>query len=260
MNRDRVDELIKFALAAAGEEDFDNRELGPIHVLKYVYLGDLAFAEKNDGQTFTGAPWRFHHFGPWAESVYERIAPIVASTGAEEKRITSKYADDFVRWVLRDEDLYKTLESKLPFQVTRAMKRAIHKFGRDTGELLDFVYKTRPMLTAAPGEVLSFAPPSVEEHVVQQNEAPITLSIKQQKRRREALADLKAQVRAKLDARAATARAVVSVPPPRYDDVYADGQQWLDSLAGEPIESSEGELLFSDEVWKSSGRRGPDVP
>ena len=44
MDRDRVDLLIQYALAVAGQNDFGERELGPIHLLKYVYLGDLAHA------------------------------------------------------------------------------------------------------------------------------------------------------------------------------------------------------------------------
>jgi hypothetical protein len=32
-------------------------------------------------------------------------------------------------------------------------------------------------------------------------------------------------------------------PAPRYDEVYFRGLEWLDSLAGEPIEPSEGRLI-----------------
>jgi hypothetical protein len=42
----RVDLLLKYILAAAGQEDPGNREVGPIHLIKNVYLADLIFAEK----------------------------------------------------------------------------------------------------------------------------------------------------------------------------------------------------------------------
>ena len=62
----------KYILATSGQEDYGNREVGPIHLVKYVYLADLAFAEKRGGETITGIPWRFHHFGPWSPEVYNR--------------------------------------------------------------------------------------------------------------------------------------------------------------------------------------------
>ena len=37
--------VVQFALLTAGEEDQQHeRQLGPIHLLKYVYLADLAYA------------------------------------------------------------------------------------------------------------------------------------------------------------------------------------------------------------------------
>jgi hypothetical protein len=46
MDIKRVDLLLKYILAAAGQEDLGQREVGPIHLVKYVYLADPAFAEK----------------------------------------------------------------------------------------------------------------------------------------------------------------------------------------------------------------------
>jgi hypothetical protein len=42
MDVKKVDLILKYILAAAGQEDFSNREVGPIHLVKYVYLADLA--------------------------------------------------------------------------------------------------------------------------------------------------------------------------------------------------------------------------
>jgi hypothetical protein len=71
MDIKRVDLLLKYILPAAGQEDPGNRELGPIHLIKYTYLADLIFAEKHGGESYTCAPWRFHHFGPWSPEVYK---------------------------------------------------------------------------------------------------------------------------------------------------------------------------------------------
>ena len=46
----------------------------------------------------------------------------------------------------------------------------------------------------------------------------------------------------------------------RYDDVYTEGMNWLDSLAGEPLQEGERIVQFSDDVWKSATRKGEDVP
>ena len=42
MDVEKVDLLLKYILAAAGQEDCGDREVGPIHLKKNVYLADLA--------------------------------------------------------------------------------------------------------------------------------------------------------------------------------------------------------------------------
>src|SRR6266498_1490035 len=102
----KVDLVLKYAMAAASREEWDRRELGEIHLLKYVYLADLAYARRHEGTTFTGAPWRFYKFGPWTEQVYERIPVVLANLGAEERRVeSSKSGGDFVRWRLPSSEL-----------------------------------------------------------------------------------------------------------------------------------------------------------
>jgi hypothetical protein len=54
------------------------------------------------------------------------------------------------------------------------------------------------------------------------------------------IALIRAGVQERLARRAAVSGKVV--PPPRYDEVYAAGMRWLDSLAGPPIRESEGSL------------------
>ena len=57
-----------------------------IHLIKCVYLADLAYDKEHNGQTYTGIPWRFYHFGPWAES--EAISEDGARPDAYLKELT----------------------------------------------------------------------------------------------------------------------------------------------------------------------------
>jgi hypothetical protein len=99
----RVDLLLKYILTAAGQEDPGQQELGPIHLIKYVYLADLIFAEKQGGGTYSGAHWRFHHFGPWSPEVYNRIEPVITEVGARVRQIPSSMEEDLIRYSLVDE-------------------------------------------------------------------------------------------------------------------------------------------------------------
>jgi hypothetical protein len=273
MDSRRVDDVLKFVLAAAGREDPGNREVGPIHLVKYVYLADMAYAEKQRGETFTGAPWRFHHFGPWSTEVFQRIDAVVRMVGAVERRISSaKLEDDFSRWSLSDDELFDQLENQLPHEITRALRKAVHEFGDDTTSLLHYVYRTPPMLAAAPGEPLGFDLPSPEEEEDSVETEPMSiepsvreakpmepLSKKTKERRKAAIKSLRERIEARLAEKRAERQKAVSFTPPRYDEVFEEGVRWLESLAGEPPEPQEGELTFSEDIWKSPARTASDV-
>ena len=138
----RTDLLFEYLLVtAAHEDDWRNRELGPIHFLKYAYLGDLAYAVKHQGQSYTGGDWRFCHFGPWQAQIHDRIEPALAAIQVDRKTLQSaRYDSDFVRFsISRDRDveqLRERLENELPFGVTGAVRSAIHEFGSNTTALL----------------------------------------------------------------------------------------------------------------------------
>lgn len=249
----RVDELIELALLCAGAESgpFD-RDLGEIHLIKYVYLVDLEWAARHAGQTYTGIDWTFYRFGPWNLQLQQRIAPLVRHLGGEVQLIEGAERD-FSRYSLRDEGRFEHLDRKLPHQVVSTMKKYVRHFGKDTGNLLNHVYLSRPMRNAAPGERIDFslvAAPHAAEPAV---EAPASRTAKQEKKFEQA----KKEIRGRLDAarERAPRREFVEVRPP-YDDTFEEGVRWLDSDNGEPI-AAEGELEFSDDIWKSSFRAGP---
>ncbi|SRR6266545_830464 len=284
MDPSRIDQVLQFALAAAGREDDPRqRALGPIHLVKYVYLADLAYAETHGGETFTGAPWRFHHYGPWAAEVFQRIEPAAEAVGAARQTFPSRYDTDAVRYSVDSDVLFDRLaERALPWAVASAVRQAVHEHGADTESLLHHVYATPPMLRAAPGEALTFTPSRLEGPAAEPppEPAPSTLEMRQasmspkvgkampatqwspgrvERERRRALAELRERVRARLAERLARRRAPVS-PPPRYDEVFIEGTRQLDQLAGPRPPEGEAEAVFSDDIWKSPTRGGRDLP
>ncbi|MDP2874726.1 MAG: hypothetical protein Q8O00_00995 [Holophaga sp.] len=263
MKTDLVDKILQYALARAAQEDFGNRELGPIHLLKLVYLSDLEFAKTHGGQTFTETPWRFHHFGPWDFSAFQRIAPVMEGIGASARPVVSaRFESETTFWSLDPRDagterLYVELDGELPARMTLAISRAIHDFGRDTSALLDFVYKTPPMTVAAPGELLDFSQavraPRPSFAMMQDGSASLSLSRRQKRTQEELKQGLLEKLR-KTPAGSPRPGCVVPPPAPR-DQIFADGVRWLDCMAGAPVpEILDGVLDFDHSVWRSDMR------
>jgi hypothetical protein len=265
MDIKRVDLLLKYILAAAGEEDLGNREVGPIHLVKYVYLADLAYSEKHEGETFTGIPWKFHHFGPWSSDVFNRIEPVLQEVGAQERNISSpKLEEDIKRFSLINENLFEQLDRELPFIIVQTIKRLIHSYGDDTTSLLHHIYRTRPMLEAAPGEFLSFkyqtfVEEDQEEVICRVSDVVELYRTTSPKKRKSDMKALKEQIQAKLMEKKLQREHTKFSQEPRYDDVFFEGVKWLDSLSGDPAQEQEGEISFSDDIWKSPARMVPDV-
>jgi hypothetical protein len=262
MRPDHVDLMIHYALAVAGEADnYRDRELGPIHLLKYVYLGDLAFAKEHGGEAFSGTRWTFFKFGPWSAEVHSHLPVAVAKIGAQERHFSSKYREDNIRWLLLNVDTAE-LGRRLPQPVAAAIRNSVAQNANDTVSLLHCVYRTAPMLAAAPGESLILWPlPEIDEkkvpdQVVEAGSKPLpTISrtkLKNLKQKIEKLYEEKKNREAR--------ELVPPDPPPIYDDVYFQGVDWLEHLAGSPIDASHGRLIFDDSIWKSPGRRDPELP
>ena len=258
----RVDFLLQYALLVAGEQDeFFDRQLGPIHLIKYVYLADLFHAKRNNGVTFTGTEWQFYKFGPWSQSVNERLEPALSAIGAEKRSFQSDYEDrqDWVRWRLSDEKLLEKLESQLPFEITSGLKEDVRRFGKDTQSLLHYVYRTEPILSAAPNEFLDFTVVANEISTNESMPKPLRmdgLSNRKKKQFEERMRELRTRYK---NRERKDRKLLNPVKDARYDDVYAEGMSWLDSLAGEPLRDDEQVVQFSDEVWKSPTRKGGDV-
>lgn len=115
------------------------------------------------------------------------------------------------------------------------------------------------MLHAAPGEPLDFAviaptvPTSRSEAVV----ARPMVSRKAEKRQEAAFRAMQERAKAKLAEKLAKRAQAKPVAPPRYDEVFFKGQQWLEEVEGGAVEDTQGEVEFTDEVWKSPWRSDP---
>jgi len=262
MNVKLIDQIILFSLLEASrQDDLFERELGPIHLVKYVYLADLAYSEQHNGDIYTGVPWRFHHYGPWAAAVFRRLDAVVEEVGAVKKTVSSpKIKDDSFRYSFSDDYYHDQLLSSLPFEITGALKKYIKEFGKDTAELLHYVYRTRPMLCAAPGEYLQFTPrPKSKTHSETDTGVEVNLSVKRKRMKEAAIEALKKKVAERRAEMQSDKREWKDFTPPRYDDVYFEGVEWVESLADDPIRPEEGTVEIPDDFWKSSLRTDDEV-
>lgn len=250
----RIEEVFGYALAVAAQADHPrDRELGPIHLLKYLYLADLAYAEAHGGETYSGVDWRFHKFGPWAVEAFQQIEPAMAHLGAACRQFASRYRDDSVRWRL-PADQMEVRERGLPIEVERSVAAAVRAYGSDTSALLHHVYRTPPMLRAKPGERLDLQAEPEPLEVSERTPAELLPEIKLSKTR---LKRMREEVQRRLAKQREARRTLVPQPPPRYDEVFAEGTAWLD---GPEPESRRGTLSFSDDVWTSRARGDKDLP
>lgn len=259
LNYKRLDLLLQYILAVAGQNDPYDRELGMIHLIKYTYLADIEFAKHHNGETFTGLPWKFHHFGPWSDECYNRIEPALDSIGAIQRTIESQKYDDFIRWSVTDDELFDLLGNQLDLAVMGAVQKYMRMFGTDTYALLDFVYKTEPMLSAAPGELLDFKVTVSDKKIFVDDKHKDGLTARQQKLRRQEFSAFKEKLNRRIEEKIKNYRSKSCPLPPRYDDVFYEGLAQLDAAAGKQVEEGEYSVTFTDDIWKSKARHDPEI-
>ena len=258
----KIDLLLQYILAVAGRDDDPwNRELGMIHLIKHAYLADLSYAERNKGETYTGLPWKFHHLGPWSVELYHRIEPALLAIGARQRMIPNpKDEKDFARWSIEDDHLIEKLEGQIDLVVMGSVQQSVRRFGSDTKSLLNFVYQTRPMLRAAPEELLDFIPPeSIDSDTgqVEVADSSKALTARQQKKRKEKILALKKRIAERLDSEIKETK--IPPTPPRYDDVFFEGVENLNSMMTQPMSPMELSAHIASDMWKSKARFDEDV-
>ncbi len=261
MNTLKVDLILQYILAVASENDWDERDLSNIHLIKYIYLADLNYARRCAGRTYTGIDWQFFRFGPWSAELNRRIEPALLAIGAEKKVIESTKFEDFTRWSVSNQDLIPELENKIDTMTALAIKGAVKRFKKDTESLLHHVYQTGPMLYAAPGEYLDFSK-SGENYAPLEDRFPAEdLTARQIKKRKIEFDRLKKGFQERLiRKREEVARRKSRQPAPRYDEVFLEGVKTLEKLAGPEIPSGKITCSFSEHFWKSKARYDPEIP
>lgn len=256
----KIDLLIQFALLCAGQdEEWNQRELGHIHLIKYVYLADYHYALTHGGETYTGLQWHFYKFGPWEETCFLRIEPALQAIDAE-KRVFShpKYEDDSIRWSCSNSRQYEELHKQLPLEIAGQLTNYIRKFSSDTEGLLDFVYKTPPMLQAAPNDILVFG--SRLESITSEPEIDTQkASRRQEKKLKEKLELLRFEMSKKLERKKNVKGKRFRPPAPRYDDIFFESVAQLDRIVGESITPQECVMEVAEDAWRSKARFDTDL-
>jgi hypothetical protein len=248
------DAMLYALLCAADNDDFTRRDLGEIHLLKYLYIADEAYARWNQGRTFTGTDWCFYKFGPWSQPLHAAIVACLTTIGAQLRTFPSRFGDDDCkRWSIQaDAAECRRVKDRLPLEVKQAISAAIQTHGNDTASLLEAVYASEPMLRAAPGERLEFRARDRTPREKPHEFVPLMdkLSVSERKRFQERKKELQARIAERL------AKQSVPAPPtlPR-DEEYAATLEWVDSLAGPHLPSG-SEVVFSESIWKSPARNG----
>lgn len=264
MDTNRIDALITYILATAGElEEYRERELGRIHIIKYIYLADLGYAEKHDGQVWTGIDWEFYRFGPWSTALYDHMQGALAKTGAERKSYPSAYSEeDYERWCLRDGKVRGTAERTIGVEITGLVASLVREYANYTSDLLDFVYRTPPMLRAAPRERLDFTPSGWSfkgNTPFTAKVKPIQLTAKQEKKMKAWEASMKDRIALKLAEMRASKASSAPSPEPRYDDVFFAAVEAMDRSDLPALPTEKVTVMFSSDVWKSKARHDPDL-
>ncbi len=251
----RLENVYAYILAVAAEMDGLPLGLGPIHLLKYAYLADLSFAQspRGAGSSYSGVAWTFHHFGPWSVEAYQAIEPAIRHLGALEERFEGQ-GGVAVRWKLQLEDSTAEQVGKaLPATVALVVKREVKRYGADTASLLHHVYDTLPIRSGRPGQMLDLSmveqpdEPLGEADVAPAPKAPEKLSRKASERRQAALQAARERIQLALSK---PSKRVPANPPPRYDEVYAEGTALLDSLAGTPVPQKSGAVMIDSSIWE----------
>lgn len=266
VNSKVVRDLVSFAIAEAARQD-EVVGLGPIHLMKYLYLADWAYARTHEGVSLTKIPWRFYHFGPYSDAVENDLGKAANQvTDGPRTFYGSKSGREVKRWELDQsestEALYLELERSLPFEAVTTIKRAIKEFGNSTYPLLHHVYATPPMRLAAPGEFIDFkaAIQELTTPISEKSDQPAMtikpsdpgLSTTQKKKQGKALESLKERME-EARIRSVKSQQLLRVESPE-DAVFTEGLVWLDGLSGNS-QSFTGTFEIDPAIWHSALRR-----
>ncbi len=254
---DKIDSIYQYSLLVAGDSsDHALSKLGPIHLLKYLYLADLEYSKRN-GSSYTGLQWQFFNFGPWSQIAHKRIEHSMSAINATKHTFASQYTeDDFFRFEKRDSEKLKRLERDLPPLITRKLKSLIKEFGSLTPDLLDFVYKTEPMLNASPNEMLDLSVQPTEKYLSKEENLTLSVESKLSNKRHKNIRNELKELKQKLAGFCNANELVNPTPEAKYDNIYFEGLAMLEAMDIPNFNQKEITIEFNDLIWKSDARKG----
>lgn len=265
MNTQRVNAILAQVLLSAEDIDpYTIPGMGPIHFIKYIYLTDLFHAEHNQGGSFTDTTWRFHHYGPWDVTLYDHLENGLYALGATKNTIPPQYGvDDCIRWIIGDRE--KTVEcasQELCAEYAHYIDSQVKIFGNSTPKLLDYVYKTPPMLKAAPDELLSFEPTGffIKKHSHITENTSNKRTDDEERKYQIWLADAQKFLAEKADEIRRNRQPPRPIPPPRYDKVFFDGMMAMDEPEIPMLPIGQYTVTIDDSIWKSKARNDCEIP
>ncbi len=148
-------DLIQFIVWYANTQDLT---LTTVRVVKFVYLADLYYARESNGQTLTGFPWAFVHYGPYCSEIMQSLDAAAKNHKIERIPYQSKYTEGDYHVFRSDLEREPSIVTSLSVGVVSNLKQAIHKWGGETPGLLHHVYfETEPMRGARPRSRLDFS-------------------------------------------------------------------------------------------------------
>jgi len=149
-------DIIRYIVWYASQNDI---RLTTNRLVKFIYLVDLYNARLKDGDTLTGFPWKFIHYGPYCSEAMDFIEQAVHQNLINMETYDSLYQadNDYHMFSCNDENA-DNLKDSFHIGVLVQIQKVIKKFGDDTPQLLDYVYfHTEPMMGVKKGDLLDFS-------------------------------------------------------------------------------------------------------
>jgi len=208
--------------------------LSTISLVKYLYLADLYYAEETGGQTLTGLPWIFYHYGPYCTDSFRVIDEAVTHGVINATNYESKYEEGAeYKWYSSVDEYEPKID--IPTHVWLSLASNIANFA-ETRDLMNYVYfETAPMQHAKEKAPLDF---SVARKI--KPEPPIVMNKLSAKKIRIAH-DILSRIR---QSRIKNSTISSADLVPVYDEAYYKFTKTLDDECETPIIS--GKLIFFD--------------
>ena len=149
-------DIIRYIVWHATQNDI---RLTTNRLVKFVYLTDLYYARLRNGETLTGFPWRFVHYGPYCSEAMDCVERAVQDNLICKETYDSRFEPDkdYHIFSCRDDDT-ENISDLFHIVVLGQIQNAIKKLGDDTPRLLDYVYfNTEPMRDVRKGDLLDFS-------------------------------------------------------------------------------------------------------